>query len=85
MALLDDVKLYCRTDEDLTALVDAAKLYLTNAGITATESNALYCLAIKMLVVHWHNNREVVGSADKLALGIDCIISQLKFTPTVVV
>jgi len=78
MALADDVKTYCRTDEDVTAFVNAAESYLTNAGITADESNALYGLAVKMLVSHWYDNREPVGNTTKLEYGLAGIISQLQ-------
>lgn len=86
MALIDDAQTYYdHTDSDIITYVAAAELYLTNAGIVKDETNALYCLAVKMLATHWADNREVIGKADKLAMGIDSIISQLKYTPTVVV
>lgn len=86
MALIDDAKSYYdHTDDGVTQFVAAAELYLANAGIAKDETNELYCLAVKMLATHWSDKREVVGKADKLALGIDSIISQLKYTPTVVV
>jgi len=79
MALIDDVKEYCRAEDDVQAFIDAAELYLTNAGITANETSALYCLAVKMLVLHWYDNREPVGKTDKIAYGLADVISSLKY------
>lgn len=84
MALLDSVKLYCRTDEDVQPLIDAAEGYLTGAGITKSETMPLYILAVEMLVVHWYYNREPVGKADKIAFGLEGIILQLQNTVVVV-
>ena len=86
MALLEEAKSYCRTDEDLTSLVSAAEVYLTNAGIAANETNALYCLAVKMLVLHWYDNRGAVtvGTITKtLEYSLQSIISQLKYAVVV--
>lgn len=53
MAFADDVKTYSRADEDVTGLITAAEDYLKNAGVTKAEDNALYALAVKMLVAYW--------------------------------
>ncbi len=81
--LLEELKLYLRidhTDEDglLNGLLSSATGYLKNAGCVVTEGE-LYDLAIKILVSHWYENREVVGKADKLAYSLDSIITQLKY------
>lgn len=59
MALADDVKTYCNAidGDDLSTYISAAEAYLTNAGITAAETNSLYALAVKMLVSSWYDNR----------------------------
>ena len=54
------------------------KRYLKNAGCVVTEGE-LYNLAIKILVSHWYENREVLGKADRLAHSLDSIITQLKY------
>lgn len=82
--LLDDIKLYLRvdgTEEDtqIQSLIDAAEAYLTNAGCTKNETNTLYALAVEMLVSHWYENRQPIGKADKLAFGLDAIITQLQY------
>jgi uncharacterized phage protein (predicted DNA packaging) len=82
--LLEEVKEYLKvdgTDEDteILGLIDAAEAYLTNAGVTKDETNELYKLAVKMLVVNWHENRQPIGKVDKLAFGLDSIITQLKY------
>jgi len=78
MSFSDDVKVYCRTDEDVTDFVEAAECYLEGAGIEKDETNMLYGLAVKMLVTHWYDNRELVGKVDKIAFGLDGIILQLQ-------
>lgn len=82
--MLEEVKEYLKvdgTDEDteILGLIDAAEAYLTNAGVTKDETNELYKLAVKMLVVNWHENRQPIGKVDKLAFGLDSIITQLKY------
>jgi uncharacterized phage protein (predicted DNA packaging) len=82
--LLDEVKEYLRidgTDEnvEIQGLINAAEAYLTNAGVIKDETNELYKLAVKMLVVNWYENRQPIGKADKLAFGLDSIITQLKY------
>lgn len=81
--LFDDVKNYIRvtdTDDDLQiqSLIDAAEIYLRNAGAVITDGS-LYSLAVKILVSHWFDNREPVGDTKKLAFGLGDIIAQLKY------
>lgn len=71
-----------KTDEEITDLIDAAKIYLTNAGAIPNESNKLYCLAVKILVLHWHDNRGaiIVGTITKeIEYSLQSIINQLKY------
>ena len=80
---VNEIKEYLRIDTDLddgllNSLVIAAKEYLKNAGAAKTEA-PLYDLAVKLLVAHWYENREVVGKADKLAFSLEAIITQLKY------
>lgn len=82
--MIEEIKLYLRLDEDyddllLQNLVNSAILYLKNAGVKDGSETDLYNLAIKMLVLHWYENREIVGKADKLAFSLDSIITQLKY------
>ena len=82
--MLDNIKDYMKidsSDEDLviTALITSAETYLQNAGIKKDYQNELYNLAIKLLVIHWYENREVVGNAGKLAFSLDNIITQLQY------
>ena len=63
----------------ITALITSAETYLQNAGIKKDYQNELYNLAIKLLVIHWYENREVVGNAGKLAFSLDNIITQLQY------
>ncbi|MEG0282286.1 MAG: head-tail connector protein [Clostridia bacterium] len=74
---------YCKvtTLEDkilINELVKAAILYMKNKGINES-ADALYSLALKMLVLHWHDNREVIGKADKLAFSLESILFALKY------
>ena len=80
---LEEVLLHLRIDNDyeleyITSLIDAAKAFLKNAGVIEQESE-LYKLAIKILVSHWYENRELTGKADKLAYSLDSIITHLKY------
>ena len=81
--MLEEIKNYMRIDEDyddnlINSLIEAANLYMVNAGVKSFE-NDLYKLAIKMLVLHWYENREVIGEAKKLAFSLDNIITQLQY------
>jgi len=80
---LDKAKSYLRVtwddeDDDITDLIVAAELYLTNAGITIDADNELAILAIKMMVVHWYNHREPIGETKQIAWGLSSIITQLQ-------
>lgn len=82
--MLEEIKEYLRVDgeyqdTEIQDLINAAEAYLTNAGIAVDEMNELYKLAVKMLVSHWYENRQPIGKADKLAFGLESIISQLKY------
>lgn len=87
MAFLEEVAEYAKIDvaeEDIQSYVDAAKAYLTNAGATNDETNALYGLAVKMLVTFWHDNRIPSGNVDALPFGLSGIVTQLKYCYPVV-
>ena len=81
--LIEEIKLYLRLDHDeedglLDGLLSSATEYLKNAGCVVTEGE-LYNLAIKMIVLHWYENREVIGIGNKVPFGLDNIIFQLKY------
>lgn len=85
MALIDDAIAFAKVEEDKEAvrpLLDAAEAYVTNAveekDQGTNEQNPLFCLAVKMLFAHWYDNREPVGKADKIAYGLQCIMTQLQ-------
>lgn len=85
---LEDLKLFLRIDDDeedtlIEGLRIGAEEYLTNAGIKKDYSKELYKLAIKILVSHWYENRniETVGkNVSKIAFGLDTILIQLKYS-----
>ncbi|WP_343337288.1 hypothetical protein TPELB_23560 [Terrisporobacter petrolearius] len=85
--MIKEVKNYLKIDEDavdseVESLIQAAKIFIKNTGVTITEileQNELYILAIKILVTHWHENREPVGKADTLPFSLTSIIVQLKY------
>ena len=89
--MFDEVKEYLRIDDTdsnstIASLIMAADIYLVNAGATKDHLNPLYVLAVKMLALHWYDNREAIGSANKLAFGLGSIINQLKYCyPTAVI
>ena len=90
---LDEVKTFLRvdgTEEDvlIANLQLAAEIFVTNAGVIKDYTNELYGLVIKLLTLHWYDNREVVGKADKLAFSLETIIFSIKYNqpaPEVVV
>ena len=64
--ILDDVKNYLRVDSDLTeddaqiqTLIDAAKLDIVQQTGKTYVDDGLYNQAIKLLVSHWYENREL--------------------------
>lgn len=82
---LEELKLFLKVDSEdedvlVTSLQLAAEEYLANAGITKDYLKELYKLAIKLLVGHWFENREVIGKADKLAFSLSSMIIQLRYT-----
>lgn len=82
--MLQEIKEYMRLDEDyddllIQTLITSAETYLLNAGVRENYENNLYGLAIKMLVLHWYENREVIGEAKKLSFSLDSIITQLVY------
>jgi hypothetical protein len=82
MAFRDDVNEYCNPvdGDDLSPYISAAETYLTNAGVTAAESNSLYALAVKMLVSQWYDTRTPDPSEKNLPqpYGLSGIILQLQ-------
>lgn len=85
---LQELKLFLKLDDNeedvlIQSLQLAAEEHMSNAGVIKNYSKELYKLAIKMLVSHWYENREVemIGkNVSKIAFGIDTIIIQLKYT-----
>lgn len=70
---------YTDEDDDIQPLIDAAEKYLLNADCTLNPDDAVAIMAIKMLVNHWYENREPVGSGNKLAYGLQSLITQLQY------
>ena len=85
---LEELKIYLKIDDNeedifIKTLQTSAEEYLTNAGIIKDYSKELYKLAIKILVAHWYENREVetIGkNVTKIAFSLDVILIQLKYT-----
>ena len=82
--ILDTIKEYLRVDEDfddmlIETLIKSAESYISNAGVCVSYEVELYSLAIKMLVLHWYENREVSGASEQIPFGLDNIIIQLKY------
>lgn len=72
------------TDEDLALYLEAAQIWLDNAGVPRLTGNALYVLCVYMLATHWLDNKGVVadtGSTDHTPLGVFSIMHQLRSTP----
>lgn len=80
----EEIKNYLRIDEDyddalIQTLIKSAENYISNSGVCVSYEVELYSLAIKMLVLHWYENREVFGSSEQIPFGLDNIIIQLKY------
>ncbi|MBE6829151.1 MAG: phage gp6-like head-tail connector protein [Ruminococcaceae bacterium] len=85
MALIDEAIAYARileNKEDVRPLFDAAEAYIINAieekDKVKNEKNPLFCLAVKMLLSHWYDNRQPVGQSGALPFGLGAIITQLQ-------
>jgi uncharacterized phage protein (predicted DNA packaging) len=81
---VDEAKLYLRidgNDEDtlIQSIIAAADMFIENAVGAVDKSSELYQLAVKLLVSHWYENREVIGKADNLSFSLESILYQLKF------
>lgn len=83
-SMMTEIKNYLRIDEDyddvlIETLIKSAEIYLENAGVKVSYDIELYVLAIKMLVLHWYENRTVIGKTENIGFGLESIISQLKY------
>lgn len=82
---LEEVKLYCRIDGDLEddllrSLLQAAKDYLTGAGIDEPAGDVpLYGLTVKALVLDYYDRRGLTQRPDPYEVpGVRNAINQLK-------
>ena len=89
----DDVKEFMKIDGDeenvtIESLIMAAKSFIyskTNYRFDffkdlegQTMENAQALLALKMLCLHWYENREPVGSGELLAMSLNSLIIHLQ-------
>lgn len=85
---LEAAKAYARIDGDeddalLESLIEAAEEYLAGAGVyPGLAPEALYQLAVKGIVLHWYEQRNVTDgpAPTDFAAGVRLIINQLKNT-----
>jgi uncharacterized phage protein (predicted DNA packaging) len=82
---LEELKDFLRIDTDeedkiLSSFLLSAKQFLLNAGIKENEENALYNLAINILVCGWYDDRNPTNPSAKntSAFALKSIITQLK-------
>ena len=87
---LDEVKIFLRVDgndEDslIQSLQFASELYLTNTGIIKDYTNDLYKTVVKLLIIHWYENREsfINFKTTKIDFGIETIIYSLKYSQVI--
>lgn len=82
---LEEAKKYLRVDGDeeddlITSFVIAAEMYIKNAtSKNVNLKSELAKLAARILIAHWHENREAVGKADQLAFSLQSILVQLQY------
>ena len=85
---LEEIKLFLKVDHEdeeefIQGLQLSAEEYLSNAGIKKDYNKELYKLAIKILISHWYENRnvETIGkNVSKVSFGLGTILLQLKYT-----
>ena len=82
--MLEKVKEYLRSsgadDGEIEDLIEAADIYLVNAGAKKNYDNQLYVLAVKILVTQWYENRLPVGEVtQEMAFSLRHILIQLKY------
>lgn len=66
-------------DEIISALYEAAVIYLRNAGIDERyESLPLYNLCVWALTLHYYDHRDAVGTEAPFPIGLRPILNQLK-------
>lgn len=88
---LSEVKGFLRIEQDYTledtfleSLIESAEMYILNAtDKTFDSTNELAKLAVKMLITHWYENRQVESysnsNSKKISFSLDCILTQLRF------
>ncbi|WP_206774426.1 head-tail connector protein, partial [Bacillus cereus] len=77
---VEEAKKYLRVDGDeeddlITSFVEAAEIYIKNVDL----KSELAKLAARILIAHWHENREAVGKAEQLAFSLQSIFVQLQY------
>lgn len=85
---IQEIKEFLRidgSDDDsfLALLKTAAEEYCNNAGVKPMSDSKLYDLAVKMLVGHWYENRNIVavGTITKvMEFSLNNILTQLKYS-----
>ena len=87
---LYEVKVYLKLDDDLTeddevitGLIDAAKTYIEDSTGKSYQDTQLYNLAVKMIVAHWYENRQVISNktvVNELPQSFFAIVAQIKWS-----
>ena len=87
---LDEVKVYLKLDDDLTeddelitGLIDAAKTYIEDSTGKSYQDTQLYNLAVKMIVAHWYENRQVISNktvVNELPQSFFSIVAQIQWS-----
>ncbi|MPN32514.1 hypothetical protein SDC9_179993 [bioreactor metagenome] len=77
---------YCKiemSESHVMDLIEAAEAYIVNSitqkDLSVLEKNPLFCLAVKMLVLHWHDHRGVSSEKDLslIPMGIESLMAKL--------
>ena len=87
---LYEVKVYLKLDDDLTeddevitGLIDAAKTYIEDSTGKSYQDTQLYNLAVKMIVAHWYENRQVISNktvVNELPQSFFAIVAQIQWS-----
>jgi uncharacterized phage protein (predicted DNA packaging) len=86
MLTLEQVKEFMKietSDEDafLSSLISVSKTFIVNATHpNADETTELFMLAQRFIILHWYENREIIGSSNGMNYHFEAILQQIRYT-----
>jgi uncharacterized phage protein (predicted DNA packaging) len=86
MLTLEQVKEFMRietSDEDafLSSLISVSQTFIINATHPNADSTTeLFKLAQRFIILHWYENREIIGSSNGMNFHFEAILQQIRYT-----